>query len=163
MPEEAKRTLWGVDGTRPKLSVWAYSEASSRDGPHHSSKAATCETSLRALYFSSTIQITFTSQCAGMKIGGYCAFHDHIQSLSEYTSQVLGVLGGRRDLDMSVPGVHFSCCSSSTWFFSQRSTCPCLTSTRITGGHYCNCFLWDCWRLISGSQTFRGRDLPNEL
>lgn len=58
-----------------------------------------------------------------MMIGGCsgCAFHDQIQSLSEYTSQVLGVLGGRRDFDMSVPGVPFSCCSSNTcFFFSPR-------------------------------------------
>lgn len=60
-----------------------------------------------------------------MMIGGClsCAFHDQIQSLSEYTSQILRVLGKRCDFDMSVPGVHFSYCSSNTIylvFFSPR-------------------------------------------
>lgn len=113
--------------------------------------------------------ITDTSQCTGMMAGGClsCAFHDQIQSLSEYTSQILRVLEGRHDFDMSVPGVQFSCCSSNTvylgFFFPQRSTCPRLPGTRSTGGHYHIGFLWKCWRLISGSQTFCGRDLPNEL
>lgn len=95
-----------------------------------------------------------------------CAFHDQIQSLSEYTSQILRVLGERRDFDVSIPGVQFSCCSSNTVYlgFSPRGppvpTYPALgvqVATTRTG------FLWKCWRLISGSQTFRGRDLPNEL
>jgi hypothetical protein len=94
MSEEVKRTLCIVDRTHPKLWVWESEKLSrgwtllqfkGKDLPER----LPVEPGLALLAFYTNI--TSTSQCTGVMIGGWLSwdFHDWIQSLFEYTFQIL--------------------------------------------------------------------------